>query len=171
MLDIVLAIALAIFTLATAYLGVHVTIHPAETDKGKLAYKLAFGVCGLVACVLIGVQSYRNVMAQRALTAQMSRIEGNTKEPPKVQVNVPPAQIVMPPPAHTKNAAPLIQTSKGDCSPNVNGNGNTNDCNVPPKINASPQSQMQTGNPDFPWRTRFSIQSTALTQLGDLRVN
>jgi len=62
------------------------------------------------------------------------------------------------------------QETKGDCSPATIGSNNTNNCNVPPKINASPQTQIPTGNPAVPWATRFSIQSTALTQLGDLRV-
>lgn len=78
MLDIVIAVLLGIFTLVTAYLGVHVTIHPAETEKGKWRYKSAFILCGTAACTLIGIQTYRNNDAQAAVRSQINRIDRNT---------------------------------------------------------------------------------------------
>ena len=94
MVDIIIAVLLGALTLLTAYLGVHVTLHPPQTDTEKFWYKGGFCVSGVLACSFIGVQAYRNHVSQAALTAQMGRIETNTKEPPKVQVNVPPTQIV-----------------------------------------------------------------------------
>jgi hypothetical protein len=78
MLDIVIAVLLGIFTLVTAYLGVHVTIHPADTEKGKWRYKSAFILCGTAACILIGIQTYRNNDAQAAVRSQINRIDRNT---------------------------------------------------------------------------------------------
>jgi hypothetical protein len=96
MLDIAIAIFIGVLTLTTAFLGIYVTLHPAGSDRAKLWYKLGFLVCGLFGCALIGVQTARNNQAQNELKSQLGRIEKNTVEPPKVQVNLP--QVVIPPP-------------------------------------------------------------------------
>jgi hypothetical protein len=103
MWDIVLAVGLGAVTLITAYLGSHVTMHPAETAHARTLYKSGFAVCGLIALVLIGVQAYRNNRSQSLLDAQLGRIEKNTKTPPSVEVNVAPAapQIIL------NNASPF----------------------------------------------------------------
>src|SRR5580704_4897550 len=94
-MDIFLAIVQAVVALAMAYLGVHLTLHPpGESTRTKSAYKAGFIVCGIVSVALIGVQTHRNGDAQKALRNQLARIEGNTKTPPIVQVNVPPATVV-----------------------------------------------------------------------------
>jgi len=90
MLDIVIAIALMGDSVLMAYLGVHVTLHPADSDKTRFRYKVGFGLCALLACALIGWQTYRNDVAQSELKQELSRIESNTKTPPRVNVNVPP---------------------------------------------------------------------------------
>ena len=98
MSEILLAVFSALFTLATAYLGVHVTIHPAETDKHKLFYKIAFWACGVIACTFIGIQSYRGVKTQSALQIQLNKIQKNTETPPPTPVvNVYPATQAPPP--------------------------------------------------------------------------
>jgi hypothetical protein len=84
MADIAIAVALGLLTLLTAYLGVHVTLHPAESNKSKWAYKIAFTLCGLAICALIAVQTKRNSDTQDALRQEILQIEKNTKEPPKV---------------------------------------------------------------------------------------
>jgi hypothetical protein len=66
--------------------------------------------------------------------------------------------------------AVVQQNSTGDCSPNIIGSGNTNNCNEQPKISASHQQQKATGNPAMPWVVEFSISTSALTQTGDLRL-
>ncbi len=67
--------------------------------------------------------------------------------------------------------APITQSNSGGCNQQVvEGNNNTNNCNEPPRITASSQVQRQTGNPDAPWETIFTIQTSALTQTGDLRL-
>jgi hypothetical protein len=103
MLDIGISVAIGLVTLITAYMGAHVTLHPAESAEARILYKLMFAACGAVACVLIGWQTYRNNEAQTNLKEQLAQIERNTKEPPRVQVNVPPAQVVINPP---ENASP-----------------------------------------------------------------
>jgi hypothetical protein len=89
MVDVVIALILGFFTVLTAYMGVHVTLHPAESNREKLAYKLGFVGCGIVLCTLVGVQAYKNSQSQAALEAQVKRIEANTLVPPKVEVSVP----------------------------------------------------------------------------------
>jgi hypothetical protein len=96
-LDIFIVVALGIATLVTAYLGVHVTLHPAESQKEKQFYKIGFVVCGVLISFLAGWQAYRNNKTQNELSQELGRIEKNTNEPPKVQVNVPPAQVVVEP--------------------------------------------------------------------------
>lgn len=103
MLDIALAVLLGVLTLVTAYLGVHVTLHPVQSHREKWAYKIGFSVCGLAACILIGIQTYRNNAAQQELHSEISRIqndtvriEHNTEQPPRVQVNIPPPTIILP---------------------------------------------------------------------------
>ena len=107
MLDIAIAVLLGALTLLTAFLGVYVTLHPVESDHSRKRYKIGFCACGLFACVLIGLQAYRNTQAQAATQKQLTQIEHNTKEPPKVEVNVQPSQpqvtVVVPTdhPSHT----------------------------------------------------------------------
>jgi hypothetical protein len=100
MLDIGIAVAIALLLAITAYLGTHLTMHPAETPRQKFWYKAGFAICGLVGCALIGIQTWRNNQTQDDLRGRLSRIEKNTKTPPNVQVtnNVPAPQIVFAPP-------------------------------------------------------------------------
>lgn len=113
MLNIILAVAQAIVALIGAYLGVHVTLHPpGESAKKSRAYKVGFIACGVVATVLIAVQAYRNDTSQTALQRQLGRIEHNTTEPPKVQVNVPPAQVQFLPSPQLEKIVPPVPTVK-----------------------------------------------------------
>jgi hypothetical protein len=64
----------------------------------------------------------------------------------------------------------IDQYSTGDCSPNNIGSNNTTNCNNQPRITASRQKQRETGDPDVPWETSFTITTTALVQTGDLRL-
>src|ERR1700748_1098336 len=79
-LDIIIAILLAAFTILMAFLGVYVTLHPAESDQIKRKYKVGFGLCALAACGLIGWQTYRNGAAQSELRQELGRIESNTND-------------------------------------------------------------------------------------------
>jgi hypothetical protein len=96
-LDITLAIVQGALMLLTAYLGVHVTLHPAESDISTRRYKAGFAGCALIACCLIGVQAYRSNQGQAALRKQLNAIERNTKQAPKVEVNVPPPRVILQP--------------------------------------------------------------------------
>jgi len=52
MLDVAIAVLLGIISIAMAYLGVHLTMHPAESPKARMAYKIAFASCALVEAAL-----------------------------------------------------------------------------------------------------------------------
>jgi hypothetical protein len=102
-MGIALAVIQAIVAAITAYLGVHLTLHPpGESISVKRAYKAGFIICGAISVALIAVQAYRNDRTQEALEKQLGRIENSTgrieehtKEPPHVTVNVP--QVVVRP--------------------------------------------------------------------------
>lgn len=64
----------------------------------------------------------------------------------------------------------IQQSSTGDCSPNMIGSGNTNNCNQPPRVIASVQTQTKTGDSEAPWEVRFTISATGLVQTGNLRL-
>lgn len=65
----------------------------------------------------------------------------------------------------------MTQSNSGGCNQQVaSGNNNTNNCNIPPKITASAQTQGKTGKPNAPWATVFTIQTSTPTPAGDLRL-
>jgi hypothetical protein len=104
-MDIVLAICIFVLTAATAYLGVHVSLHPPQTDSQKKHYKVGFGGLTLLAAIAIGYQTYLGRVATDHLQTQLDTIQRNTQQPPVVNV---PAPIV------TVNSAPqLLPKSKG----------------------------------------------------------
>lgn len=104
-MDIVLAIAIFAFMAATAYLGVHVTLHPAETLTAKRTYRWRFAGLTVAAALLIAWQAYLNRQSQAELTAKLNRIQKNTETPPHVTVNVPPPTVI--PSAQKANIQPL----------------------------------------------------------------
>jgi hypothetical protein len=53
--------------------------------------KWLFWGSGVVMVVLIGIQTYRNEVAQDRLKKQLDAIQKQTEQPPKVEVNIPPA--------------------------------------------------------------------------------
>jgi hypothetical protein len=50
-----------------AYLGVHVTLHPVDSRRAKLAYKLGFSICAVSTVGLVVWQDIRNGRSQSAL--------------------------------------------------------------------------------------------------------
>jgi hypothetical protein len=66
-------------------------------------------------------------------------------------------------------AAPVNQ---GPCSVNqIGGSGNQANVECPPpvKVTASPQVQSQTGNPESPYVTKFTISTNIPAEIGELR--
>ena len=59
-MDISIAVLLGIITLGLAYMGVHVTLNPPESRREKLLWRFGFISASLIACALIGIQTYRN---------------------------------------------------------------------------------------------------------------
>src|SRR5580700_2500994 len=62
--DIGISAALAILTIVMAYLGVHVTLHPADSKQSKRWYKIGFSSCAIAAVALVIWQGVRNGKAQ-----------------------------------------------------------------------------------------------------------
>lgn len=69
--DIFISGALAILTVAMAYLGVHVTLHPADSQREKLFYKVGFSTCAIFAVVLVVWQGARNSASQQNFMADV----------------------------------------------------------------------------------------------------
>ena len=74
-MDIIIAVGIAGLMLLTAYLGVHVTMHPVELARARTKYKIGFLSCALIACCLVGLQAYRNEIQSGALQQQITKIE------------------------------------------------------------------------------------------------
>ena len=64
--DTALSAALAIVTILIAYLGVHVTLHPAESASARRWYKIGFSGCAISAVSLVIWQGIRNGNTQSA---------------------------------------------------------------------------------------------------------
>jgi hypothetical protein len=100
MWDVVIAIGLGLCSFYVAYLGIHLTMHPA-TDAEKGNYKAQFTLIGLASLMLIGVQAYRAVSSSDDLKDALKKqgkdieaIKDDNKRP--IQVNIPPIKIPSP---------------------------------------------------------------------------
>jgi hypothetical protein len=63
-IDVLIAATLALLTIVMGYLGVHVTLHPADSPGAKLLYKVGFCACAVAAVALVVWQGIRNGKAQ-----------------------------------------------------------------------------------------------------------
>ena len=131
MVDIWIAVALGLLTASHGLLGVHVTLHPAQTHPQKNAYKCAFIVCALAICGLIFVQGLRNKRSQDALSTSLGVIAKNTSTPPQVINNLPAPQVILEAPQPQQSAK-----AESDTYMQVLGI-------VPVKTNLSPGNQLQ----------------------------
>lgn len=78
MLDVFISALLAAVTIAMAYLGVHVTLHPpGESLRTQRRYKVAFCACGVIAVSLVVVQGIRTNKALQRSTAQITNLEND----------------------------------------------------------------------------------------------
>jgi hypothetical protein len=75
-----LAIALAALTLIMAYLGFHLAITPATSNRAKWAYRIAFIVCGAISLVLIGIQGYKSDQSEKRATEAQRQATELSKE-------------------------------------------------------------------------------------------
>jgi hypothetical protein len=81
-IDITIAALLTIVMIVMAYLGVHVTLHPADSPRSKRLYKGGFILCAFIAVALVFWQGVRNGKAQAALqrtvgdAASAARLDG-----------------------------------------------------------------------------------------------
>ena len=87
--NIVIAVSLAVLVAVTTGLA-------GQLASTKRWHKWLFWGSGLLTILLIGIQIYRNEVAQSELEAKLIHIEQNTSQPPQVTVNptiqVPPQQ-------------------------------------------------------------------------------
>jgi hypothetical protein len=68
------------------------------------------------------------------------------------------------------HAAPISQSSTGDCSPNnVRYNKATN-CDAPPHVTASVQRTVRSNEPNGLWVTSFTLKADKATTTGDLKL-
>lgn len=102
MLDTLLATISAGVPLALAVLGIYVTWQPPEIPSKKHDIMIiCFVVLGLLGVACAGAVAYRS-------GRQLDRIETNTGNPPKVEVNVPPStppQVTILPPTPTRHVS------------------------------------------------------------------
>lgn len=104
MLDIGIAIGIAVLTAAMAYMGVHVSLHPPDhAVKGR--WRLGFITIATAAIGLIAWQTQRGVSSQTKLGSQiadlhsqLNKIQHNTETPPTVNV-LPSPVVINPAPA------------------------------------------------------------------------
>jgi hypothetical protein len=88
MLDIAISAALAVLTIAMAYLGIHVTLHPPnESSKARLLYKTGFFVCGCFMVCLVIAQSTRGKQAQRSAGNQIDGLKNDIRDAKQAVVN------------------------------------------------------------------------------------
>jgi len=77
MVDIIVSTCLAVLTIAMAYLGVHVTLHPPnESPRARLGYKVGFVLCGILAVLLVIVQGVRAGRSQRQSAKEIDDLKG-----------------------------------------------------------------------------------------------
>lgn len=86
MLDIAISASLAALTMAMAYLGVHVTLHPPnESPRAQFWYKVGFLICGLFAIALVIAQGVRSRNSQGRAAKEIYDLKGSLSS---VQANL-----------------------------------------------------------------------------------
>src|SRR5438128_9153360 len=79
-MDIVISVALAVVSIAMAYLGVHVTLHPPnESAHARFWYKAGFFLCGLAAVSLVTTQGIRGRNSQRGAANEIAALRQDVK--------------------------------------------------------------------------------------------
>jgi len=79
-MDIVISAALAVVSIAMAYLGMHVTLHPpSESTRARFRYKVGFFLCGLLAVSLVTIQAIRSRKSQRSAANEIVALRQDVK--------------------------------------------------------------------------------------------
>ena len=103
--DILIAIGTGVIQVIVTWYAVHISM-----KEHRKRNALVIGVLGFVGIGLTVFATIRSGLSQQQLKAEIDRIERNTEQPPKVQVNVPPASvIVQPPPSGKQRAYVMIE--------------------------------------------------------------
>jgi hypothetical protein len=72
---VAISAALSIITIIMGYLGVHLTMHPAESQKARVRYKLGFASCAVAVVALVIWQGVRNTQSQSSLETQIRSLK------------------------------------------------------------------------------------------------
>jgi hypothetical protein len=159
MADVLIAIAIGILTLATAYMGVHVTLHPPE-EKGKSKWKAAFSVAAILICALIGWQTERSVNSQELLQAKIDKMK-----PPTAEENAAAIVKLEREQKQTNVAieAPRKAPNKREESPKVDATQSEPNPVNPPQVASFNITQTAdvSDRPDTPYKTHIVVQGTA----------
>ncbi|HET6844611.1 MAG TPA: hypothetical protein VFK06_23430 [Candidatus Angelobacter sp.] len=112
-IDVLLALLLVLATTRMAYLGVHVTLHPLgeEDHKQKTRMKRQIIALAVIIGLITVVQGIRNGLSTAKLDEALAKLDIHVgdvaKNPPRVEVNVPPAQVIIQQPAGNRSAPSL----------------------------------------------------------------
>src|SRR5690349_75856 len=78
--DILLSVLLSILTIYMSYLGVHLTLHPADTPKLKRSYKLRFLIVSVAVIGIVIAQGIRNGLSQKESAKHIASLESDVAE-------------------------------------------------------------------------------------------
>jgi hypothetical protein len=73
LIDISISVALAVLTMHMGFLGVHVTLHPIESQEVRNRYKAGFVLCALASVFLVIWQGFRNGTTQSELRSTVKK--------------------------------------------------------------------------------------------------
>lgn len=74
-IDVAISGVLAAITILMGYLGVHLTMHPAESRNARLCYKIGFASCAVVMVALVISQGVRNGRSQSSLREELTDLK------------------------------------------------------------------------------------------------
>jgi len=111
MLDIFIAVALALLSLSSNCMGVHLTLRPqTQTGEWQWKYRAGFLVIGVFSVLVIGVQAWRGYAAGEELKAtlagqgqEIKSIKTDSDRP--IQINIPRSAIAPKTQPHTEDTA------------------------------------------------------------------
>ncbi len=151
------------------------SVYPVLHFVRRINFRIALLACVAIATLALGWYVWpKSKLLSGNAGIKSTTTASTATEAPSQSPNPAPTQPTLPKPKPVRRPrashAIIQQSSTGDCSPNIIGSGNTNNCNQPPEVIASAQTQTMTGSSEAPWEVHFTISATGLVQTGDLRL-
>ncbi|MGB7549228.1 MAG: hypothetical protein WBM14_15925 [Terracidiphilus sp.] len=164
--DILIAVGICLLTAAMAYMGVHVTLHPPDSDNLKRAWKVGFCFVAVLACVLIAWQTKRGASTQSDLQVQLKDIRKNITKPPSAQENAE-ALYVLENKKKPVNPSKVQRPSNDPKIPKKPSEQPTTPIALPPTAEPAPmvahfsvtQNQEVSSRADAPYKIRVVVQT------------